>query len=241
MSNDSLWKSCKTCGKKIAVDAKACPQCGSRNSNKGWVKWVAGGFAVLIVVNVIFKEDDKGPTELRDANASVEKSVTDTPKPSAAPLNTPKSQSAFVDIVEGYSSQFPAAKNELQESAMRDERRSSILSTLGSDLSVDNWIGTITSLETNTEGKGIVSIKVSPNVVLKTWNNAISDIVNNTLIEKNSSSYNALLNLAAGDSVVFSGYFFSSDEDGIHEMSVTISGSMQEPEFLFKFNKIEKQ
>jgi hypothetical protein len=163
------------------------------------------------------------------------------PKPSAVPLNTPKSQSAFVDIVEGYSSQFPAAKNELQESAMRDERRSSILRALGSDLSVDNWIGTITSLETNTEGKGIVSIKVSPNVVLKTWNNAISDIVHNTLIEKNSSSYNALLNLAAGDIVVFSGSFFSSDEDGIYETSVTISGSMQEPEFLFKFNKIEKQ
>jgi RNA polymerase subunit RPABC4/transcription elongation factor Spt4 len=80
MSNDSLWKSCKTCGKKIAKDAKACPECGSRNSNKGWVKWVAGGFVALIVVSIIFKEDEKGPTEVRDANASAGQSVTDTPR-----------------------------------------------------------------------------------------------------------------------------------------------------------------
>lgn len=241
MATSSLWKNCKTCGKQIAVDAKACPQCGSRNSNKVWIKWLVGGLVTLVILGSIPKKEGDEAATVNTVNAPISQNAIDTSTLSTQPLDIPVLQSAFIEVTESYSRQFSNARNELQESIMRDDRRLSISTTLGGGLSVDNWSGTIVSLGTNTEGKGIVSIRVSPNVVLKTWNNAISDLFHNTLIEKNSSTYDALLNLVAGDRVIFSGSFFPSDEDGVYETSLTIRGAMQEPEFLFRFDEVQKQ
>ena len=84
-----------------------------------------------------------------------------------------------------------------------------------------------------------MSIKISPNIHIKTWNNSLSDIMDNTLIEKNSPVYKSLFNLVAGQDVKFSGNFFISQEDYIKETSLTIDGSMNDPEFLFKFKEIK--
>jgi hypothetical protein len=208
----------------------------------GWLKWVVGAFIVLGVSANILKNDREANNESTPVEL-VEKAKSDgsSSSDSTPSQPQPQSQSNFVNLVETYSSRFGGAKNELQESIMRDERRGAILDVLESGLSVANWQGTISQLETNMEGKAILSVRVSPNVVLKTWNNALSDIFDNTLIDKNSPSYLALIELSVGDNVLFSGNFLSSDEDGVKETSITTGGSMQEPEFLFKFNKIMKE
>jgi hypothetical protein len=46
------------------------------------------------------------------------------------------------------------------------------------------------------------------------------------------------LNLQNGQTVRFSGQFFRDDTDCIRETSLTMSGSMREPEFLFRFSDI---
>ncbi|MNF12751.1 hypothetical protein D3C80_2143530 [compost metagenome] len=62
-----------------------------------------------------------------------------------------------------------------------------------------------------------------------------------TLIDKGTPLYSALLTMSVGDAVTVSGGFLPSEEDGVKETSLTIRGSMSDPEFLFRFNDISKQ
>ena len=82
-------------------------------------------------------------------------------------------------------------------------------------------------------------MRIAPNIYLKTWNNAVSDFGSNTLIEKSDPLYGRLLTSSVGDNIEFSGTFFSSGKDGVEETSLTIAGSLEEPEFLFKFKSLE--
>jgi hypothetical protein len=113
---------------------------------------------------------------------------------------------------------------------MRDQRKIS-LSALLNKYSVKSWVGTINRLETNNEGKGILSVRISPNIEIKTWNNALSDMGSNTLIEKESPVFMNLFDLSNGQKVKFSGNFIPSETDFIEETSITIDGSMMNPEF----------
>jgi hypothetical protein len=81
-------------------------------------------------------------------------------------------------------------------------------------------------------------VRISPDIEIKTWNNALSDIASNTLIEKGTPVFNRLFDLSNGQRVRFSGAFLPSDSDFIKETSMTIDGSMRNPEFLFKFKSV---
>ena len=45
--------------------------------------------------------------------------------------------------------------------------------------------------------------------------------------------------MSHGDKVNLTGYFFPSDLDYIYEISLTEEGSMNQPEFIFKFKDIQ--
>ncbi|WP_421579754.1 hypothetical protein [Shinella sp. M31] len=176
----------------------------------------------------------KGTTDVTAGSGAVATAAT----PEQA---LPKTQLAFLDVVADYQARFRSASSELQQSASRDERRTALLNAFGSRLTVDGWLGTLHKLETNTEGKAIVTIRLAPNVDLKTWNNALSDVMHETMIEKGTPLYTALMEMAVDDPVMVSGSFVHSDQDGAWETSMTIDGSMTAPEFLFHFSTISKQ
>ncbi len=233
MGSDSLWTDCKTCGKKISISARSCPHCGARRSRFGAAKWL-GGAAIAIFVLAAIAAPDKSAQD--QAGTTSAKSTT-----AAATLSRPEPQSRFLSVTAEYSDRFRSATNELQQSALRDERRAALITALGSQLSVNGWVGTIRQLETTSEGKAILAVRLSSNIDIMTWNNGLSDIVDGTLIDKGTPVYEALLNMSVGDSVAVSGSFFPSVEDGVKETSLTIRGSMGEPEFLFRFQDVSKQ
>ncbi|OWV85774.1 hypothetical protein [Rhizobium sp. R693] len=202
------------------------------------IKWIGGGVAVVVILAGIAGQDKS--TQDKTGAAS------QTPLASVAPGGTeqpslPEQQSRLLAVTAEYSDRFASASNELQQSVLRDERRSALVKALGSQRSVAGWRGKITRLETNTEGKAILSVRLSPNTDIGTWNNALSDIMDGTLIEKGTPLYTALLTMSVGDAVTVSGSFLPSDEDGMKETSLTIRGAMSDPEFLFHFNDISKQ
>lgn len=235
MGSDSLWADCGTCGKQISISARSCPHCGARRSRFGIGKWIGGGVIAIFVLAVIAGPDTS------------ERRQTDTSKtePSIAAAATasslPEQQSRFLSITAGYSDRFRSAANELQQSALRDERRVALVKALGSQHGVNGWIGTISRLETTSDGKAILAVRLSPNTEIATWNNGLSDIVDATLIDKGTPLYNALLTMSVGDTVAVSGSLYPSDADGVKETSLTIRGSMSEPEFLFHFQDVSKQ
>lgn len=147
-------------------------------------------------------------------------------------------QNKLIQIVDTYSKKFPEAENDLQKWAIRNERKVEIRSILqGAD--VINWSGTIKSLGTTTDGRAYLSVSISPRITIGTWNNQLSDLFEDTLIPMDSPIYQKLLDYSVGDKIVFSGSFFSADKDYIRETSLTIRGSMNTPNFLFKFSSID--
>lgn len=158
-----------------------------------------------------------------------------------AAINIPADQAAFIKTVESHYQPYKDAPNELKGSAERTARKEALSKQLTS-MKVTNWSGTLQSLDTNSEGKGAIVIKLdNSDIEVATWNNALSDIGDKTLIENNSPLYKAVSDLAKGDHVVFSGEFLPADKDYITEASMTENGSMTSPRFVVRFSEVKKQ
>jgi hypothetical protein len=92
----------------------------------------------------------------------------------------------------------------------------------------------------NGEGKGVIVIDLGNNIWIKTWNNSISDTFDHTLIEPDSVVYQQAVKLKESEPVRFSGNLISDHNgaDCFRESSLSLRGSMTEPEFVFKFSDL---
>ncbi|MEI3806637.1 hypothetical protein V6R85_19135 [Agrobacterium sp. CCNWLW32] len=218
------------------MSAKACAQCGARRKRFSALKLMVGGFAALVIATAIFgsAEPQRGAVADNGKTAASASTVKSTVTP------FPQQQASFIAAISDYKTRFDAAGNELQQSVLRDERRMAIVKAVGGQLHADGWSGTLRKLETNGDGNAVVVVRVAPNIDLATWNNAISDVLHSTLIEKGTPLYAALVNMSVGDKVKVSGNFIRAEADGLFEQSITIRGAMTAPEFLFKFTDISK-
>jgi len=157
---------------------------------------------------------------------------------SEAFFRIPAKQQAFVDAVEKARQNYDAAENDLAKGRTRNARKQAVCGLLKSR-TVEGWVGHITNLSSNEDGKGVLEITLSDHATVKTWNNAFSDIAYNTLIDPASSISQKLTSLKEKDRVRFSGTFFQSDVDCVHEASMTLDGSMSQPEYIIRFSGIE--
>jgi hypothetical protein len=156
----------------------------------------------------------------------------------AALLRPPTQERQFIEAIRNAQSQYKAGSNDLQKGAARPTRARLICSAMPEPRASD-WIGTIADLSTNGDGDGVLSIKIAESAHLKTYNNSVSDYATGTLIKANSSIYRDLLKLKIGETVRFSGTFFAGGIDCFQEQSMTLQGSITDPEFLFRFSRVE--
>jgi hypothetical protein len=106
-------------------------------------------------------------------------------------------------------------------------------------LHVTNWIGTVAKVDANSDGKGVLEIEIAKNIVVKTWNNELSDIGSRTLIEPGTSLFNTASMFKEGQPIKFSGTFFRGNSgDCVDESSLTLSGKLRDPEFVFRFSGV---
>jgi RNA polymerase subunit RPABC4/transcription elongation factor Spt4 len=240
MESVSLFVKCRHCGKDIPKIEKICPQCGNRQKKLTRMHWIGIAFAVLLVIGMLNSggTSDKSksantamPTSLHASVASKEQTQNNEVKQ--------EDQKKFIAIINKYMEKFSATKNELQQYMLREERKYELRSS-NIQYNILNWTGYIDSLETNFDGNAIISIRIDKNIAENTFNNAFTDIHFGTIINKNSQLYLQLSKLSRGQKVLFSGTFFPSDDDNFFESSVTISGSMRKPEFIFGFSAIHQ-
>ncbi|MGY4175788.1 hypothetical protein ACVIHH_001079 [Bradyrhizobium sp. USDA 4518] len=151
----------------------------------------------------------------------------------------PSDQAHFVGAVTTARTAYKAAPNELAAGGVRSSRQQTICRAVP-DRSASGWVGKISQLTSNGDGKGVISVSVGPDIHLATWNNAMSDIGSNTLIDPSSSMFKTLSTLKRGDIVRFSGRFESSKVDCLGEQSITLAGSMTNPAFTMRFTSISK-
>jgi hypothetical protein len=164
--------------------------------------------------------------------------------PSMAPrskvrgASEPDDQLRFLRIISESKVAYRDAPNEIGEVASRDARRRDLESAFPSS-TVNGWVGRITEISTNMDGKGVLAISIGPDVTICTWNNAFSDLVSGTLIEKTSAVYSTLARLHVGNKVIVSGNFLRDNEDHFAEQSLTLAGSLTDPAFTFDFLSVE--
>lgn len=151
----------------------------------------------------------------------------------------PSDEQRFIDIVQKASADYTNAENDIKKGSIRNNRSKAVCKSVSSH-SVKNWVGTISELTTNGDGLGILSVRLDENVTVTTWNNALSDTFDNTLIHQDSPVFKILSELKKGSKIKFSGTFFRDDEgvDCYRESSLTMSGAMTEPEYLFRFSSV---
>jgi len=178
-------------------------------------------------------------------NEAASSAVTPDPVP-AAPAEVRPSypgtidETAFIALVNNSRDEYERGGNDMVKGAARAHRSQAVCNGFSSPF-VTGWRGTVETLSSTSGGMGVLSVRVSPHLTLSTTNNKFSEDLSNikTLIYPNEAIYSQVSNLQNGESVVFSGQFVSNDEDDCFaEQSLTQSGSMEDPEYTFRFTSI---
>lgn len=86
----------------------------------------------------------------------------------------------------------------------------------------------------------MLEISLADSIRVETWNNDLSDAASHTLIDPTSPLFVALSQMRQHDQVIFSGMFFPSDVDCVEEHSISLGGSMTDPEFVFRFQSVRQ-
>lgn len=152
----------------------------------------------------------------------------------------PAAEAAFIAETQAAITKYQAAKTDLQRSQVMRERNKNLLAIMGGT-KVNNWVGIVKTVGANGEGKAYVSIEIAKGVSVKTWNNALSDAGDSTLIPTDSPFFQTLVSAAPGDKLAFSGSFFPDPDATIRTTNITETFSVLTPEFLVKFSAIAKQ
>ncbi|WP_370931492.1 hypothetical protein [Bartonella sp. DGB1] len=186
----------------------------------------------LVLIGIMFpKTPDR--VEILDQNSAI------SSQSQASNLVIPDDQIAFIKAIDTAREEYKNAYNDLLKSRVRRQRARAICSALPSPV-VKNWIGTIKRLTTTSEGQGVLVIQIAEGITLETSNNVFSDLSGPaTLIDPDSKLFDILASLEKGQKIRFSGRLFRENaKDCYQEKSITLDGSMKQPQFLTSFDSI---
>jgi hypothetical protein len=258
---------CAKCGRQVGADARFCPNCGlvitrispeivptpktqlkAADDGKTFALKLLGAMvaSILVGLGILFLvlRDTSEPQQ--SVQVPTVHQAQPTPSPAQAPeipiasvIQIPTDERDLISAISEFKSRYHDAPNEFQKSAIRRERAGAI-ARIVPDHSVTKWIGTISRMQTTSDGNGILSINPAgeKSISIGTWNNSLSDIGSRTLIPAASPLYEQISHLSIGDIVRFSGTFESAVSDFLKESSLTEAGSMAQPDFIFTFSNI---
>jgi len=213
-------------------------------AGKPW--WKKKRYIIPLVLVVLFaiasaagggEENTAVPSAGTGAPAGGNDKASTTSAPSAAYGNQPPAEVAFVQAVQVGQSASKAADNDLQRGAAKSTRDAAVCAALPSK-EVSGWTGKLTTVDANNDGKGILTIEIAKDVKVSTWNNALSDIGDKTLIDQNTPLFQSALGVKKGQVVTFGGSFIDAPDECIREQSFTLTGKLQTPTYVFRFASI---
>jgi len=193
------------------------------------------GFMIIGALTTASMDD---PSNVHRA-ATAPVAVAEVPAAPAVPI--PASEQAFCDAVQvartAYKDAMRAKANELKLSKIRTSRAKALVSA-AANRKAEGWVGKVKTLATTGEGHAVLVIELPCDVRVGTWNNALSDIGDNTLVPQSSPLFDAIASFDKGSTIGFSGRFSSESKNGFKEQSLTEYGSMTDPVFVFRFTGI---
>ena len=185
----------------------------------------------------------------------LKESVTNTnPSPEILGAMIPENQQNIITSLAKFALQYKRSSNAVQQYLIRQKRKEFLAKHL-EDIVLTEWIGRIKTLRTTEKGKASLRIELATvppqgasenktvpefSVTMGTWNDSSKDLDYNTLIFPETPLHNWLANIDFGEWVVFSGNVFLGDEDYLKEASLTETEAMLSPQFIIKFEVIDK-
>ena len=137
-------------------------------------------------------------------------------------IDIPKDESLFVATVDQARKLYNVGANDMAKGAARPARARALCEFVESG-TVKDWLGKVVLLDTNNDGKGVLALEVGENIKIGTWNNAVSDTFDQTLIEPLSDLFPTAVQLHIGQIVKFSGTFRKSKTDCLEELSLILT------------------
>jgi hypothetical protein len=146
-------------------------------------------------------------------------------------------QRAFCEVLREHAKLYEAAPNDLKRSAVRNERGRALRAAVPGGR-VERWIAQIKTLTTTSEGNAVLEMRLYcldlKTFGIGTWNNELSDVLDQTLIRRDSPDYAFLSDVSPGQDLTFNGSLVPDERDGFREISLTERGSMLEGYFLLR-------
>jgi hypothetical protein len=239
---------CGKCGEELKEGTRFCPACGATVTS-GSTAPVENKPAVFSSISEA--PAPKKPQRFMRAVAitavlvvvvlvilyAVGSKTSQSSGSGSAPV-LPASEASFIQAVDKARSDADSAENDMQKGGIKAVRDHTICSTLTS-FEVPDWVGTVKTVDSNSDGKGVLEIEIAPDILVKTWNNSLSDIGTNSLIQPGTPVFESASAMKPGQLVTFSGTFFRGmSGDCLNEGSLTLDGKLKSPEFIFRFATI---
>lgn len=181
---------------------------------------------------------EKAAAEQAAAEAAAVAAAAEAAAKAAKYGQQPADQQTVVALAAAAQEGWSKVENDLQRGALKAERDTGICAALPGR-KVENWTGVLRTIDANGDGKGVLAIEIADDVQVKTWNNAFSDFMDDTLIDPSSPVFAAALTKSVGDVVTFSGDFVEgTGTDCLGESSLSLRGAVTSPEFIFRFSSL---
>lgn len=225
---------------------------------KWYKKWWVWLIIVFVIVAISTSSDDQDTGS--DANSTAESVSSDSSVEDSLPAETTEApaetvpattvtettvavttsvqQEKFMEAIEEGRQKIDDASTDLQQSAALRDRDKALCSILSSYVATD-WSGTVKNIGANGEGKAYITIEIGDDARVQTWNNAFSDIGDNTLIPDTNPIFDVIVPLEKGDSVKFSAKFLKGRDTCLKQGNLTEFFYGRDPEFIVQFTKIE--
>jgi hypothetical protein len=175
------------------------------------------------------------------AEDAAEKKAKPEPKPAPKPVGPriPALQKRFMAAVTTAQDKAEDADNDLQLGAALSTRNNQAICSMVGRGAVRGWVGEVSTLDANGDGKGILEIELADDVQVGTWNNFLSDAVDETLIEP-GPLFDKIIGLEEGQRVRFSGELVEElgGDPCINDSRMTLYGKVSDPFFIFRFSDV---
>lgn len=178
--------------------------------------------------------------EVVEETDSPEPEVTEQaePEPEAEPeVKMPADQRKFSDIVAKASAKYTDTDNELKASKTIIDRDKSLCKSTGGDFK--GWRATVHDVGSTGDGYGYIAVIMEDDIELSTWNNAMSDAFDNTLIKPSNKLYDVLMELSSGDEVTIAGNFIKGDKTCVETSNLTEVMNAASPDFKVNFTSVK--
>ena len=192
---------------------------------------------IITSSELALKEEEDRKKKVEDS-----KKKEEAQKIANAKKSKPYNQEQFIKIINKAKIKFNTAETDAVKGKVLYDRTQEICGLITS-VSIKDWKGKVSKVETNQDGWGVLEIELDTDLKLSTRDDVFGDYGSNTLINPGSNLFTSYMYFKEGDTINFSGSFFKEGREKgtcLNIMTTRLKTRVLKPTYEFKFTQVEK-